>query len=501
MRRVARAAGWLSLLGVALAAGGCGDRVDPALRAEVEAVVSRAPARDWSRDAWDPAAAHNARFADVAPSERAWPALARAHALATLAVVPEAVRAAIDNTPVEELDWGTIEPWLERAEVGEAVRLLLDASSLETLGVPASDATDRVLWDAFGELGLDRSDLVDPAAATENPVMLSWRTEASDAMRSATRVLLASGLRAQRSGDSGSAHAIAVARLARMQRGQGLDLLTSRLVGTVMGVYAARLVPGVIEHGSPEEIAAVLAAFDAVADELLVPRYASSSRIFVEDYLRLVTDDRGHVSTGAMASSGFDAYGHVAERPDIDLTARGQWSTARDAMAVIEHALDEVERAEREPWRAGVYRGTNGLETMLGVLEGEMQALALPALGHIDRRLIDGLVQARSLVDGHRVALAAALVRADTGSWPNGLDRVLDRMAEPVPADAMTGQTPLYLVGPNGPVVYSRGMDGDDDDGAQGPRLFWITPAEFAVRSEVESAALDGDWVVFPRAE
>ncbi|MEL6741383.1 MAG: hypothetical protein AAFP26_12065, partial [Planctomycetota bacterium] len=483
MTRVTRALGWLALLGIGVAGGGCGERIDPALRAEVEAVVAGAPARDWSRKGWDPAAAHNARFADVAPSERAWPALARAHALVTRTGVPEAVRVAVNNTPVDEIDWVTLEAWLERAEVREAVGLLLDASSLETLGVRASDATDGVLWEAFGELGLDRSELVDPAAATENPDMVSWRSEASGAMRSATRTLVASGLRAQRSGDSGSAHAISVARLARMQRSQGLDLLTSRLMGTVMGVSAARLVPGVIEHGSPEEIAAVLAAFDAVAEELLVPRYAASSRVFVEDYLRRVTDDRGHVTTRSMGSSGIEGSDQLSTPVDVDLTASKQWNIAGDAMAVIEHALGEVEQAEREPWRAGMYRGTNGLEAMLGVLEGNGQVLVLPALAHIDRRVLGGLVEARCIVDGHRVALAAALVRAETGGWPAALDGVVGRMRGPLPIDAMTGESLVYRNGPDGPIVYSRGMDGDDDRGAQGPRLFWITPAEFGVRS------------------
>ncbi len=107
------------------------------------------------------------------------------------------------------------------------------------------------------------------------------------------------------------------------------------------------------------------------------------------------------------------------------------------------------------------------------------------------------------LRDGVLVGIGLELYRREYGAWPGALEELVPGYLPGVPVDRLTGEAVRYLVTEDGPVVYSVGVDGDDDGGRppvdqeSEPKNDMASPNKFTgeARSETEH---DGDWVLWP---
>jgi hypothetical protein len=141
-----------------------------------------------------------------------------------------------------------------------------------------------------------------------------------------------------------------------------------------------------------------------------------------------------------------------------------------------------------------------------------------PALSKV-HIMEEQLVQER---DGLLVAIALELHHRRHGQWPASLHELTPSLLPSVPLDRYSGQAIGYRVINGRPVVYSIGVDRDDDGGvpprnAQGRIVnhvakYWFSPT--AVQRMKEDAASsgkplhsagtlsadlpDGDWVLWP---
>lgn len=108
-----------------------------------------------------------------------------------------------------------------------------------------------------------------------------------------------------------------------------------------------------------------------------------------------------------------------------------------------------------------------------------------------------------------QVAIALELHRRATGHWPQSLDELVPSMLPSVPKDRFTGGPIGYALRDGNPVVYSVGLD-RDDDGGRAPVAMendrrnwnadeWISREELAkaLREDPESVP-DGDWILWP---
>jgi hypothetical protein len=104
--------------------------------------------------------------------------------------------------------------------------------------------------------------------------------------------------------------------------------------------------------------------------------------------------------------------------------------------------------------------------------------------------------------DGVLAGLALELYRREQGAWPETLEELSPRWLPEVPVDRITGKPLHYKVVDQRPVIYSVGVDRDDDggraplgdDGEATPEL--ASPLHFQVEPSTDSTH-DGDWVIW----
>lgn len=110
----------------------------------------------------------------------------------------------------------------------------------------------------------------------------------------------------------------------------------------------------------------------------------------------------------------------------------------------------------------------------------------------------------RGKCDGILIGIALELYHRDTGDWPRYLDVLSPQYIPRLPVDRLTGKPLKYRITDDGPLVYSVGVDGDDD-GGQAP----INPNTGEAANREASASRyygqhrtepkhDGDWVLWP---
>jgi hypothetical protein len=109
--------------------------------------------------------------------------------------------------------------------------------------------------------------------------------------------------------------------------------------------------------------------------------------------------------------------------------------------------------------------------------------------------------------DGIFIGLALELYRRANNKWPTSLDELSPRWLPEVPVDRITGKSLHYKVVEDRPIVYSVGVDGDDDSGKLAKDSSGEVHPEYAEpptrgfqHKQVPVAETNGDWVIWPTA-
>jgi len=101
--------------------------------------------------------------------------------------------------------------------------------------------------------------------------------------------------------------------------------------------------------------------------------------------------------------------------------------------------------------------------------------------------------------DATIVAIALEQYRRTLGDWPGSLDELVPNFMASIPADPFDDGSLKYLVGSDGPVIYSIGTDRNDDGGrASKYAKNWNTAEKSAELEKQTPEVYDGDWVVYP---
>jgi hypothetical protein len=119
--------------------------------------------------------------------------------------------------------------------------------------------------------------------------------------------------------------------------------------------------------------------------------------------------------------------------------------------------------------------------------------------------------------DATLTAIALELYRRDHGDWPATLDQLVPELLPAVPLDRFDGRPLKYTLIDGKPLLYSVGVDRDDDGG----RLIapsgepddtptrrnrrandWVPPDDIkAMRRNEKEKTYDGDWILWPRVK
>ncbi len=105
--------------------------------------------------------------------------------------------------------------------------------------------------------------------------------------------------------------------------------------------------------------------------------------------------------------------------------------------------------------------------------------------------------------DAAEVAIALSLWQRRHGQWPTNLDQLVPDLLPAVPPDRFDGRPLRYVMRDGRPVVYSIGVDGDDDGGRPPEHPENAIPGSFGkvgpeVPKRPRSPDIDGDWILWP---
>lgn len=121
---------------------------------------------------------------------------------------------------------------------------------------------------------------------------------------------------------------------------------------------------------------------------------------------------------------------------------------------------------------------------------------------------------ARAKRDAVLVAIALEIHRRRNGSWPEALDEMTPHLLPEVPPDRFTGEPMQYVLRDGDPLLYSVGIDRDDDGGRlpagrtdNSPAAdrnerarSWLAPDRWK-QSKRDGDLPDGDWILWPAPE
>lgn len=247
----------------------------------------------------------------------------------------------------------------------------------------------------------------------------------------------------------------------------------------------------------------------------------AAERCFFEDLIqRLYTDDgqgNGHLTAESpeMLASlygcedpSFGALiggsgGSVLGPPLLSALVAGR----REMLLKYEELMAQVEAYASLPlWQRAESPADRETDRMYGSQIERLRylplALLMPSLSRASTSAELGTQQR----DAALVVLACELYRRHNGNWPASLADLSPRYLPTVPADRFDGQPLRYRLVDGQPVIYSIGVDGDDDggrapDSESGRRWVrqWQPPSVVeTLKAQGSPEVPDGDWVLWP---
>jgi hypothetical protein len=145
--------------------------------------------------------------------------------------------------------------------------------------------------------------------------------------------------------------------------------------------------------------------------------------------------------------------------------------------------------------------------------EEELNALSADSINRYHYLFVHLLMPAHNAVrnryvtsqgerDGALIGLALELYQREQKKWPESLGELSPRWLPELPVDRITGKPLGYKIDNGRPIVFSVGVDGDDDAGRE-PKLRTVK-GEHSAASPANSqtgppdnAAHEGDWVIW----
>ncbi len=178
------------------------------------------------------------------------------------------------------------------------------------------------------------------------------------------------------------------------------------------------------------------------------------------------------------------------EAPTFSARVAGRRETTR----VFNTLFDRLETwASRPLWQRGESPNDEWLKTVSSSREQQVRFLPLLALW-TPEPTEEFVIQK---IDATLTAIALERYRRGTGSWPTVLADLTPERLGRVPLDRFDGRPLRYRLVDGRPLLYSVGVDRDDDDGRPTPddprdAMRWIASTDRLASHP------DGDWILWP---
>lgn len=482
---------------------------------------------------WNPVAAHNAWLASVPEDRKAWPVLVDVY---------YAHRDLLGNNPdlcglpQEAKDWPLLRAALENPEVGEDVRRLVESFNKPVLGAilyegddPFAGATfsnmtgDPVELEAMRRHGVENASMLTNLAG--NPAIIGAVTPGNKRLRAVSGLLVSYAHHRAGEGDApGFLGALDAASKSARYYDQ-FPTLINQLAAIGIESAVDKAIAYTLQTGQLALTDAQLARLDRIVARHQQRGFLwQGEAIASHDGIRRMTTPEGVIFGSSVATltlmGGLN--GPPCDLPDarLDPGAQRALHAANLRLMSVDTGL---------PWDPSAKRA------LVERADGARSPFFTDKLAGIDAEFIErvgaGFRAARQRHIATRLAIAVHRHSLRHGTFPQRLDAIDDDLLAFEPVDAFGGTLTLTLTN-EGPVIYSKGDDRDDDGGAPGlaydiEALFeepdpsnramvnrhnaskkqstgrrdgplWATPERVREIQEVEPKAVDGDWVLYP---
>lgn len=443
----------------------------------------------------------------TAPDERAWPFYAEA--IRALRQMPKEQRDELTRVLLSarpgDADWPRAQQWLR--DHARVVDLLDRASRQPHFGfVLGPEGSEFGPGNPFGNVPAS------PAAEARPALYDAMQTSVRDVWGEArlhARILVADARRALHQGD-GDLFVRRIENAMGVARHCGH---TSTLIGDLVGLGVSGLALAEVGDAirrNPDALSdAHLRRLVALVDDA---RFAadlvglSGERLLFHDFVqRAYTDDGegdGRLSgsgllgalnvSGAAAPSALQRVGAAGLGPVIAVAMPSRRETVQHYERFIQRAVEALGR----PYRSGAW------DAIVAEYAWSDHSRARSVRQFLLTTLAPGLRRAhvsaeRQLAarDAVLTAIALELHRRAAGSYPKDLTEVRTDLSPWPRPDPVDGEPLRYRLAEGRPLLYSVGIDGDDD-GGRGPGRERERQVMLG-----ETPAADGDWVLFPASD
>jgi hypothetical protein len=451
----------------------------------------------------------------VPEAQRAWPLYRQA--IFTLGRDDSSVIGDLTFTPSDGKNWPRLVAALERQQ--EPIKLVREASRKPYLGFLLGDPDDRAAARAAGD---ERVIGTTGLLADENQVLVNANMPHAQVLRELSQLLAADTRRAAIAGDGQTVLADLSALLAMSEQlFQPHATLVEQLVGIAIFGMAAEAAgrilvdsPAVLDDAQLRDLAHELAAYRNGS----IRASFSGERDMFDDLLQRIYTDDGQGS-GRLTPEGIRVLYEIggdappALNPNQNLsqlTSPGLAAfvgTRQENRDLYESLMDDLIAAHQGSAWEWDYQATNAPVDRLDEVTQNPSGKLRYFLAQLMIPYVTGIYGAHERTIQNRdavlVSIALVLWHRRHGQWPTSLDQLVPDLLPAVPLDRFDGQPLRYTLGDGRPIVYSVGMDRDDDGGRPsdppenamysfGP----LNPADAAPHSS--GSENDGDWILFP---
>jgi hypothetical protein len=470
-------------------------------------------------------AALNKTALAVPENERAWPEYRDA-------LLAMGMREDRDDTEAAHFLKNEAKPseakWVEKekflTEHADAIAKLREAASRNKLGFVASTAhvdfteQDR---DLFGMHFTPEQLEAEKKLTLEDRWLISALLPNLQCLRDAGLILAADAHRAAAAGDGATAYADVTALLGVSRHAEEIPILVGVAVADRIQSFARNTIRDVLSEKPAlwtdtqlrdlaHKLAAAKVDWTRGIEGERTCFYDSMQRIYTDNgdgdgrlalriskdqnlFQMLASINQGEGASGdtLLANSGLA----MLTMPAANMVV----ASRKEMLEAFEKATDAAQARISEPfWKQHDERPLDDFQPEehgpLGKFRYLFVRIMLPAYDNLLKRI----VMTNSELDGVYLGLALELYHRQHHKWPESLAELAPQWLPEVPVDRITGQPLHYKIVDDKPLVYSVGLDGDDDNGRPVPAengisLPWTMPPN--------AKPEDGDWVIWTTAK
>jgi hypothetical protein len=338
-------------------------------------------------------------------------------------------------------------------------------------------------------------------------------------MRQMALLLCADARLAAIDGDSARAYGDVIAMIGMAEHCREHALLINELVAmSIQRLAIAELAklqqqqPEIFSDKQLRNLAHVIASHDLSMDAAL-----RGEELWLKDLVQRIYTDDGH-GDGRLTPEGLKVLHSVigsSQRVDVDLAVGSDirqvlgpatmlaMASRKELVDTHRHLMDMARVQATKPLWEQAETDPIGREFESWPTWKRMKYVMLTQLIPATDTAVRANENHRGFRDGVLIGIALELYRREHGDWPGALDELVPGYLPKVPADRLTGEAVRYRILEGGPVVYSVGVDGDDDGGrvpmdmASDPKNEMASPSQFGFEDKRDEKH-DGDWVLWP---